>query len=230
MKMSDLCLRIWNWCCRFRHRCGYGVHSPSDFFLITSVIYEKMPYYAFQLLHYSREDEKDQLFHYREKTDRLLFRLVNYLQPASMLEIGTGCGLDTRYMAEAKHVPLFTIDEERQDKARIKHVLSAYPLVDYRTGNVLRLLDEALTGRPFADLIHIGHTPYYKEAFERLLSMVTDRTCIIVGAPYATREKKRWWKQTIADTRTGVTFDLYDIGLVFFDKKRVKEHRIVNFL
>lgn len=169
-------VRVW---CTFTFR----------FFLITSVIYEKMPYYAFQLLHYSREDEKDQLFHYREKTDRLLFRLVNYLQPASMLEIGTGCGLDTRYMAEAKHVPLFTIDEERQDKARIKHVLSAYPLVDYRTGNVLRLLDEALTGRPFADLIHIGHTPYYKEAFERLLPMVTDRTCIIVGAPYATREK-----------------------------------------
>ena len=24
--------RIWNWCSRFRHRCGYGVHSPSDFF------------------------------------------------------------------------------------------------------------------------------------------------------------------------------------------------------
>ena len=33
--------RIWNWCSRFRHRCGYGVHSPSDFFLITSVVYEK---------------------------------------------------------------------------------------------------------------------------------------------------------------------------------------------
>ena len=27
--------RIWNWCSRFRHRCGYGVHSPSDFFLIS---------------------------------------------------------------------------------------------------------------------------------------------------------------------------------------------------
>lgn len=34
--------RIWNWCSRFRHRCGYGVHSPSDFFLITSVVYENI--------------------------------------------------------------------------------------------------------------------------------------------------------------------------------------------
>ena len=42
--------RIWNWCRRFRHRCGYGVHSPSDFFLITSVIYEELPYYAYKAL------------------------------------------------------------------------------------------------------------------------------------------------------------------------------------
>ena len=34
--------RIWNWCSRFRHRCGYGVHSPSDFFLITSVVYKNI--------------------------------------------------------------------------------------------------------------------------------------------------------------------------------------------
>ena len=41
--------RIWNWCSRFRHRCGYGVHSPSDFFLITSVVYEKYHYYAYRV-------------------------------------------------------------------------------------------------------------------------------------------------------------------------------------
>lgn len=226
----DLFLRMWNWCCRFRHRCGYGVHSPSDFFLITSVIYEKMPYYVFPLLHYEREDKPDALPHYREKTDRLLFRLVNYLQPASMLEIGTGSGMDTRYMAEAKHVPLVTLDEADKDNATVAHTLSSYVQVDYRTGDVLRLLDEALASVGCPDVVHIGHTPYYIEAFERLLPQVTERTCIIVGTPYATRAKKRWWKSVIADPRTGVTFDLYDIGLVFFDKKRVKEHRVVNFL
>ena len=35
---------------RFRYRCGYGVHSPFAFSLITDVIYEKMPYYAYDLL------------------------------------------------------------------------------------------------------------------------------------------------------------------------------------
>lgn len=226
MISTNLFLRILNWCRRFRHRCGYGVHSPSDFFLITSVVYEKTPYYAFQILHYDRED-MEALPHYREKADRLLFRMVNYWQPASMLEIGTGSGIETRYMAEAKHVPLLTLDEK--GKGQVAHFLASYEQVDYCTGDVLRLLDDALGGKECPQLVHIGHTPHYKEAFERLLPRVTERTCVIVGAPYATRVKKKWWKQVVADSRTGVTFDLYDIGIVFFDKKRVKEHRVVNF-
>lgn len=227
MMRRDLFLRIANWCMRFRYRKGYGVHSPSDFFLITFVVYEDMPYYAFLSLRYLRED-LEYLPHYREKTDKLLFRLANYWHPASMLEIGTGSGLQTRYMAEARKVPLLTL-EDGQTNPDVAKFLSGCKDVVYEGGDVLRLLDEALAKREAPELVHIGHTPYYKEAFERLLPHTTERTCVIVGSPYATREKKQWWKRVIADERTGVTFDFYDIGLVFFDKKRVKEHRIVNF-
>lgn len=227
MTITDLLRRTGRWCCRFRHRCGYGVHSPSDFFLITFVFYEKTPYYAFQSLHYLRED-LEYLPHYREKTDRLLFRIVNYWQPASMLEIGTGSGLQTRYMAEAKRVPFITLDKG-EIKPNVVKFLSGCKEVVCQNGDILQLLDVILSNASFLELIHIGHTSYYKEIFERLLPHVTERTCLIIGSPYATREKKIWWKQIINDPRTGVTFDLYDIGLVFFDKKRVKEHRIVNF-
>ena len=37
-------------------------------------------------------------------------------------------------------------------------------------------------------------------------------------------------EQIVASESTGITFDLYDIGLVFFDKARYKQHYIVNFL
>ena len=212
--MPNLFLRGWNWCCRFRHRCGYGVHSPSDFFLITFVVYERLAFYAYNLLHAKRK-QVENLPHYREKTDRLLFRLVNHLQP--------------RYMSEAKHVPLYTFDEGKEHEEVIS-LLKDAPEVDYRCGNVLSLLRSRVEGQSCPDIVHIAFTPYYKEAFDMLLPYVTSRTCFFIGSPYATKEKRQWWKQVVADSRTGVTFDLYDVGLVFFDKKRIKEHRIVNFL
>ena len=92
--------RIWNWCRRFRHRCGYGVHSPSDFFLITSVIYEKSPYYAYDEL--KAISSSRCLPHYREKVNKLLFRLVNYFRPATLVEGGEGNGDAIRYMRTAR--------------------------------------------------------------------------------------------------------------------------------
>ena len=89
--------RIWNWCSRFRHRCGYGVHSPSDFFLITSVVYEKYHYYAYRVL--KERGFPAYLPHYRRKVNRLLFRLVNYFRPKSLIEVGIGNGAVHRIYA-----------------------------------------------------------------------------------------------------------------------------------
>ena len=37
------------------------------------------------------------------------------------------------------------------------------------------------------------------------------------------------WKQLRKHTRVGVTFDLYDLGILFFDKSRAKQDYIVNY-
>ena len=42
--------RPFIWLSRVRHRCGYGVHSPFAFELITCLFYEKTPYYAYKEL------------------------------------------------------------------------------------------------------------------------------------------------------------------------------------
>ena len=79
-------------------------------------------------------------------------------------------------------------------------------------------------------MFHIAHTSDYKKVYEDILEKVSDDSCLVISYPYMDSEKKKWWKEVINDVRTGVTFDLYDIGIVFFDKKRIKEHRVVNFL
>lgn len=195
--MSNLLIRIENWCRRFSHRRGYGVHSPADFYLITSVIYEKLPFYAYQSLHQCRGPEAVGAG-YREKVDKMLFRLANYLQPHTW------------------------VDDGEDNRCTARYIEAACP-------NMRRLsVGQVESEGTCPDLVHLG-SAHYKETFSRLLPWVGNRTCFIIGAPYASKEKEQWWREVIADPRVGVTFDLYDVGLAFFDKKRCKEHRIVNF-
>ena len=197
--------RIWNWCRRFRHRCGYGVHSPSDFFLITSVIYEKLPYYAYDRLKASAGSKS--LPHYREKVNRLLFRLVNCYRPSVLVEVGTGNGDAFRYMKEAR-ISMKAISVEGTDWKETCRQLEKVQRIDF---------------------LHIAHTPYYKEVLELLLPYLHEGSSVVIGDIYASKERKAWWKELTNDERVRLTFDLYDIGLMFFDKKRYKQNFIVNF-
>lgn len=201
--------RIWNWCRRFRHRCGYGVHSPSDFFLITSVIYEKLPYYAYDSLKASPASRA--LPYYREKVNRLLFRLVNYFRPEVLVEVGTGNGDAFRYM----------------QAARIS--MEAVSLGGTDWNEVHCQLKKELLRMKRVDFLHIAHTPYYKEVFEMAFPYLNERSIVVIGDIYASKEREDWWKRFTVDERVRLTFDLYDIGLMFFDTKRYKQNFIVNF-
>lgn len=204
-----LARRIWNWCRRFRHRCGYGVHSPSDFFLITSVMYERLPYYAYDRL--KMASSTSSLPHYREKVNKLLFRLVNYFRPMTLLEVGKGNGDAFRYLC-APRSSMVSVGLEGKDKEE-----------------TLRQLDAELKRMEKLDFVHIAFTPYYIEVLERIFPYLHDESCVVIGDIYESKEREAWWKELTNDERVRVSFDLYDIGLLLFEKKRFKQHYIVNF-
>ena len=201
--------RIWNWCCRFRHRCGYGVHSPSDFFLITSVIYENLPYYAYERLKASASSKT--LPHYREKVNRLLFRLVNYFRPKTLVEVGGGNGDAFRYM-QASRSSMVAISLDGSDWEEVH-----------------RQLEKELKRKKQIDFLHIAFTPYYKEVFEAVYPYLHQQSIVVIGDIHGSKERKEWWKQLTIDERVRLTFDLYDIGLMFLDTKRYKQNFTVNF-
>lgn len=222
-----ICRRIYNWIRRFRHRCGYGVHSPSDFHLITCVVYEKLPYYKYKELAVLRPSV-NHYPHHREKVDRLLLRLANYLQLPSLTEIGTGSGLSSLYLwaGNMKMDCVSVADKMFDECADLLHQNSKIVL---RTGDEQSLLADCLKQRGRADLVHIGETSHYEQAFSTLLPYIHDKSCVLVSKPYADEAKRAWWKKVVAHPKVTVSFDLFDLGILFFDSRRSKEHRIVNF-
>ncbi|MGL5273104.1 MAG: hypothetical protein ACRC8J_06435 [Phocaeicola sp.] len=142
----------------------------------------------------------------------MLFRLVNYYQPRTLIEVGVGNGSSMNYMRAANKKMESTTLKGRD--------------VNY----MLPRLDRTLVEYQKLDCLHIGHTPYYKEAFELALPYVTTNSLFIVGGIHDSKEKRRWWREIQKDKRVGITFDLYDVGLVFFDMGRHKQHYVINFL
>lgn len=192
---------------RFRYRCGYGVHSPFAFSLITDVIYEKMPYYAYDLL---KVEQKKRITTQRwekgiPRINRLLFRLVNKVQPATIIEVG-------------------------QPSAASLYLQSAKPSAGYLFASDLsELFLDAGTPVDFLYLNDYRNPALLEEVFNICSRRTTPNSLFVVHGICHSKAMKNLWKQLQNDERVGITFDLYDVGLLFFDTTKIKQHYIVNF-
>ena len=203
-----LCLkRPFIWLSRFRYRCGYGVHSPFAFSLITDVIYEKRPYYAYRSLASEQKKMSKERGWYRgtPKINRLLFRLVNKVQPATIVEVGRPSA-SSLYLQSAKPSAGYLFASDLSEL-----FLDADVPVDFLYVNDYR--------NP--DLI--------KEVFEVCVQRNTPKSLFVVYGITYSRQMKTLWRELQNDERVGITFDLYDIGLLFFDKTKIKQHYMINF-
>lgn len=196
------------WFIRFRHRCGYGVHSPFAYNLITEVIYEKGFYYAYEdLLQKGKslpciEQKKTS---YNLKINRLLFRLANYVHPMQIVIIGKDLSDSIAYLQAG----------------------SIYAKVHYLEDR--NLFEETFHKIPNIGLLYLKSIDFDQDIFEKVSSKITEKSLLIIEGIHQTKEKKGYWKKLIKDSRCGITFDLYDMGLIFFDLSKNKQHYIVNF-
>ena len=201
--------RPFIWLRRFRHRRGYGVHSPFAFDFITDVVYERTAYYKYKDLREREKqlkgEKKPDWLYEPPKLKRLLFRLVNYAQPARVVDAG-------RLSASALYLK------------------AACERADYVGASSLsELFLEAGVPVDFLYLHDYRHPDFVQQVFEVCVSRTTERSLFVIEGIRYTREMTALWKQLRKHTRVGVTFDLYDLGILFFDKSRAKQDYIVNY-
>lgn len=201
--------RPFIWLSRIRHRCGYGVHSPFAFELITCLIYEKTPYYAYKEL--EAEEEKQKRNHGKgwksesRKVKRLLFRLVNRVQPDTIVDAGVPSS-SSLYLQSGKATADYTFASELSE-------------LFLEAGVPVDLL-----------YIHKAKDPsFVEEVFRICAARSTQQSVFVIGGIHYSGAMKQLWKRLKTDDKVGITFDLYDVGILFFDKTKIKQDYIVNF-
>lgn len=215
------------WIRRKRNSWGYGVQSPSDFYFVQHVLREQSPYYGYEVLEALTANYGNRLPSYPEITNRLLFRLADYAHAEQIIEVGAG--LSTFAMAIGHPFANYTaITNDEACSSTMQSLLKAYPQVTLKNGDEMALFRQILNEQQAIGMLHVAHTERYREIVEATLPHVTNRTLIVIEDIRASKEKQTWWKSLQENPLMGITYDLGDIGLIFFNRSRSKETYWIN--
>ncbi len=165
-----------------------------------------------------------------KKYSELLFRLVNYFKPESVLELGTSLGLSSLYMAHA--VPkanIVSVEGCPNTYTFAKQLItnSGVKNIELINSSFDDAVETTLQNKKF-DLIYIDGNHTYEATikyFHLLLKNVNENSLLIFDDIYWTAGMTKAWEEIKAHPAVTLTIDLYKIGLVFFRKEnKQKEH------
>lgn len=237
----------------------HGVHSPFVFTLVTKCFYDKKKYAEYSILKNYRDsllenkntiDVTDfgagsrvfksntrpiskiaETAGITKKRAEILFRITNYFQPKSILEIGTSLGLATSALALGNPKATITTLEGCPNTLNVaqKHFkefgFKNNKSIITEFSNYLKNCTE-----PY-QLIYFDGNHSKKatlEYFELLLPTITNETVWIFDDIHWSQDMEEAWESIKDHPKVTVTIDTFQWGLVFFRKEQPKEHFVIR--
>ena len=182
----------------------------------------------------------------KRKYAQMLSRLVNWLGAShslengsgtayslefrglTIVELGTSLGVTTAYMAamdSRNRVVTFEGCEAVANMARENWKALNINNIECRVGEID--VEELVRDIEHLDVAFIDANHTYVstcEYFDVLAGKVREKSVIVVDDIHYSEEMEKAWKAICADERVTSTIDLYQMGLVFFDKHYWKRH------
>lgn len=184
---------------RFRHKRGFGVHSPFVFDLITNVLKEKAEYYDFQ-----RVEARDKIREKDRKLCRMLFRLSDYLAYREVAFVGLEKPWMTWYLSNVSS------DMQLDDGG------GNCPEGEF-TGKIKAGDAEGV------DLLFVGRNAEkgWNADWDAFLKRQVDGPlCVVVKDIYKVSFNARLWRQLRGECT--VSIDMMWYGILFWNKKLQK--------
>lgn len=247
--MSHLLFRIYSACAYYcRAVTVYQLHSPFLYQLAEATLEDQRRYYAFDdiedlrrvlnhgntalmqpprkagnpqqtlglaHLHSIRQDALSSAL------GQLLFRMALHYKPARILELGTGPGISTAYLASA--CPRASIETIDADAATCELARTIFKRMGLRTITVTHgNIPDTLTARNpplHADLIFANSDRSGADllaTYETLLPFVHDQTILIFGDIRRSAQTFKAWKQIISRPEVRLSAEFRKFGLLSY--------------
>lgn len=256
----------------FKAKNEHGIHSPFVFDMVTKCFYDTTDYPEYKVLKNYRKsllENKNtievtdfgagsrvfksntrqiskiaQTAGITPKNAELLFRIVRYFQPKSILEIGTSLGLATSAMAsglEAKtnraklnpKAKIITLEgcPNTIKQAQLQLQESNFNSIEFVNTEFSKYLKTHNSQLTTDNLIYFDGNHSKKatlEYFNSLLPTITNDSIWIFDDIHWSQEMEEAWKIIQKHPKVSVTIDTFQWGIVFFRKEQNKEHFIIN--
>lgn len=240
---------------RFSSKTRHGVHSPFVYALIDQCIYASQPKPAkeviafFERLKQNTTALKGMDYGKNEETSvpvstyakrsampnfqvALLHRLVHYLKPKSVLELGSNLGKSLAVMAAADtSITAVGVEGNRAVADFASQSLENLQLSNAKVTCAAfdQFLDEHKEGY---DLIFLDGDHHYEPTmryFNVIKQRLNDGGVIVLHDLYYSEGMKRAWAEIKKDRNVTITIDLFFFGLVWLGKNQAKENFSIKF-
>ncbi len=243
---------------------GHGVHSPFVFDFIKNILRDKKQYECYTAIELKRKKLKanNTLIEVEDfgagssviksnrrivkdiansslkprKFAQLLFRMVQYYQPATIIELGTSFGITSSYLSSGnKNAQLYTcegatniaaIAQQNFDALQIKNI----QLVNGDFAKTLPSLLNKIGGVDFAFIDGNHRKEPTVKYFQELLNHSKASTILVFDDIHWSAEMEAAWAIIRQNPTVTLTVDLFFIGLVFINPDfKVKQHFAIRF-
>lgn len=243
---------------------GHGVHSPFVFDFITHILNDTTKYAYFDTIEALRGkllqdtrmiDVEDfgagsatmsarnrrirdiaRASLKNKKFAQLLYRIVRYYQPRSLIELGTSLGITTSYIAAANRAAMVHTLEGSNNIAKIARDNFQQIGLDnlhLTVGNFDETLPRLLAGVDAIDFAFVDGNHRRQptlEYFSALRAKSVPSSILIFDDIHWSEEMEEAWKQIRGHESVTLTIDLFFIGIVFFRADfKVKQHFTIRF-
>lgn len=243
---------------------GHGIHSPFVFEFVTKILNDKNHYPAYDVVESLREKLlKDKTILSVEdlgagsaidktnkrtiasiakhatkprKFGQLLFRMIKFYQPQTILELGTSLGVTTSYLSLAKPgTNVLTLEGAKAIAEQAKNNFSSLGLqnIQLTEGNFNETLVPAVHIFPSIDFAFIDGNHRKEptiEYFKSILTKIDNFSIIVMDDIHWSKEMEEAWNECKNHGSVSLSIDLFFLGILFFRKEILeKQHFSIRF-
>ncbi len=169
------------------------------------------------------------------KEGRLLFRLVNFMQPRNMVEMGTSLGISTLYQHKAcPMAEMITMEGSpgTSTEAGVNFKVMKADSINRVVGDFAETLPVVIKNLKYVDYVFFDGN-HRKEAtmeyFRQFLPLASDQCVFVFDDIRWSSGMSEAWQEIIQEPRATVTVDLFSVGLVFLNPTQVKQHFTLRY-